>query len=145
MLKKILVTLILTLVFTSGIQLASAAGLVPNASGTTSCDGTATYCGDYTLDDFIRLAVLASQWILGIVGSLSLIMFIYGGFMFLISSGSSDKVGQAKKIIVAAIIGLIIVFSSWLIIRFVTQAIGATKTFNGTLSTQTSEQLSSLI
>lgn len=143
--KKIIATVIFILVFSVGIQLAGAAGLVPSASGTASCDGTATYCGDYTLDDFIRLAVLVSQWILGIVGSLSLIMFIYGGFMFLISSGSSDKVGQAKKIIVAAVIGLIIVFSSWLIIRFVTQAIGATKTFNGTMSIQTNNQPYSLI
>lgn len=146
MLKKIIIVLTFAFALSLSIQAVSAAGLLPNASGSdwqsTQCkapDGSgmdsATYCGDYTLNDFVRLAILASQWILGIVGSLSLIMFIYGGFMFLISSGSSDKVGQAKKIITAAIIGLIIVFSSWLIIRFVTQAIGATQPFNGTVNT----------
>lgn len=126
MLKKIIAVSIFLLMFIAGLQTVYAAGLVPEASGTKSCNGvSATYCGDYTINDFVSLVILASQWILGIVGSLSLIMFIYGGFMFLISSGSSDKVGQAKKIIVAAVIGLIIVFSSYLIIKFVIGALGA--------------------
>jgi hypothetical protein len=125
MFKKIIAVLIFSIIFITGVQTISAAGLIPEASGTASCKGTATYCGDYTVNDFVSLVILASQWILGIVGSLSLIMFIYGGFMFLISSGSSDKVGQAKKIIVAAVIGLIIVFSSYLIIKFVIGALGA--------------------
>lgn len=80
--------------------------------------------GDYSLNDMVLLFIKISGWILGLVGSLALLMFVYGGFMFLISAGSSDKIGQAKKIIVAAVIGLIIVFSSYLIIRFVSQTIG---------------------
>lgn len=80
--------------------------------------------GDYTLSDILKIAIGASRWILGIIGSLALVMFIYGGFTFLISAGSSDKVGQARKIIVAAVIGLIIVFSSYLIIKFVLNSLG---------------------
>jgi len=80
--------------------------------------------GDYTLNDILTIAVDASKWILGIVGSLTLIMFIYGGFTFLISAGSSDKIGEAKKIITAAVVGLIIVFSSYLIISFVIGSLG---------------------
>jgi hypothetical protein len=82
--------------------------------------------GNYSLNDFITVAVRISQLILGLVGSLSLIMFIYGGIMFMISSGSSEKINQAKNIIVAAAVGLIIVFSSWLIIKFVVSSLGAT-------------------
>lgn len=105
----------------------SADGLIPNASGSSQCTESgrsATECGDYEINDFIILALKISQWIFGIVGSLTLIMFIYGGFTFLVSAGSSDKVSQAKKIIVAAVIGLIIVFASWLIINFVFKAMG---------------------
>ncbi len=80
--------------------------------------------GDYSLNDIMTMVISISGWILGIVGSLALLMFVYGGFMFLISAGSSDKIGQAKKILVAAVIGLVIVFSSYMIIRFVSQAIG---------------------
>ncbi len=80
--------------------------------------------GTYELNDFVILAIKVSRWILGIVGSLSLIMFIYGGIMFLISAGSSDTIGKARKIIIAAVVGLIIVFASWLIIKFVMQSMG---------------------
>jgi hypothetical protein len=127
-----------------GAQNSSSTGIVPVATGEQSplCrapEGSGlddkTYCGDYAVEDFTALAILISKWILGIVGSLSLFMFVYGGIMFLISAGSSDKIGQARKILVAAVIGLIIVFSSWLIIKFVTENLGAKEKyqFNGTI------------
>lgn len=80
--------------------------------------------GNYTLDDFTKQAIRAANLILGIVGSLALVMFIYGGFMFLISTGSADKIKQAKDIIIAAVIGLVIVFSSYMIIQFSLGAVG---------------------
>ena len=42
----------------------------------------------------------------------------------LISAGNSEKVSQAKGILTAAVIGLIIVFASYLIIQFVMQSLG---------------------
>jgi len=112
---------------------ALAQGLIPkSSSNVATCSASdPTYCGDYKLNDFVTLAVTISQLILGLVGSLSLIMFVYGGVMFLISAGSSDKIAQAKKIIVAAVVGLLIVFSSWLIIKFVTDSLGAKQGFTG--------------
>lgn len=80
--------------------------------------------GNYTLTNILEIVIGASRWVLGIVGSLALIMFIYGGFTFLISAGSSEKITQAKKIITAAVVGLIIVFSSYLIIAFVLGSLG---------------------
>lgn len=82
--------------------------------------------GDYTVDDIVLIAVRASQWILGIVGSLALLMFVYGGIMFLVSAGSSDKISKARGILVAAVVGLAIVFCSYLIIKFVLSTIGIT-------------------
>lgn len=88
-------------------------------------DPSSTYnTGDYSLNDIMAIVISVSGWILGIVGSLALLMFVYGGFMFLISAGSSDKIGQAQKILVAAVIGLAIVFCSYMIIRFVAQTVG---------------------
>lgn len=106
---------------------ASAQSLLPNATGVSDCSTpkpgqparSATECGDYTVSDIVGMSITISNWIFGIVGSLTLLMFVYGGFMFLISAGSSDKVGSAKKIITAAVVGLIIVFASYVIINFV--------------------------
>lgn len=80
--------------------------------------------GNYDLNDMLQLFVTASNWILGIVGSLTLVMFIYGGLLFLTSSGSSEQVSKAKKVLIAAIIGLAIVFASYLIIKFVLGSLG---------------------
>lgn len=107
---SIVIALLLILGFLIGSHLASAQGIVPAPSGGGD--------GDYEINDFIVLAINISRWILGIVGSLTLVMFVWGGVMFIISGGASDKISQAKKIIVAAVVGLIIVFSSWIIINF---------------------------
>lgn len=98
---------------------------VSNAQDSIIDDNSPKYeNGDYGLNDFLSLATWAAKWILGIVGSLTLLMLVYGGFVFLTSAGSNEKVGEAKKIITAAVIGLIIVFSSAMIIRFVSTSLG---------------------
>ena len=80
--------------------------------------------GDCKLDDFTKLAVRAAQIMLGISGSLSLLFFVYGGIMLLISGGSSERVTKGKQIIIGATLGLVIVFTSWMIITFVITALG---------------------
>lgn len=80
--------------------------------------------GNYTLNDFMLLAINFSKFLLGITGSLALLAFVVGGMMFLISAGSSEKVETAKKIITGAVIGIFIVFTSYIIIGFVFKAMG---------------------
>ena len=100
-------------------------GIIPPETAKSSCPpGYEGNCGDYQLNDVIVLGIKVSSWILGFVGSLTLLMFIYGGFIFLISAGSADKIGEAKKIIIAAVVGLLIVFGSFLIIKFVLKSMG---------------------
>lgn len=79
-----------------------------------------------SLKGFIQVALAVSSWILGIVGSLSLLVFIYGGVKFLASAGRSEWVEDGKKAIIGAVIGLIIVFASYTIINFVLQTTGVT-------------------
>ena len=98
--------------------------ILPQPSGPCDVSGYEGNCGNYQIDDFLVLAVNISRWILGIVGSLALAMFIYGGVMFMISSGSSESVGKAKNIITAAVIGLLIVFASFMIIKTVLLSMG---------------------
>lgn len=80
--------------------------------------------GSYQLNDFILLAIRVSKIILGLVGSLTLAMFIFGGQMMLVSGGSSEKVDKAKKTMIAAAIGLLIVFGSYLLIKGVMASLG---------------------
>jgi len=121
--KKFLSLAIITLALFSFFCLSKsslAVSIVPGAA-----DGNSSYeKGNYELNDILRVGVQVTKFILGIVGSLALLFFIYGGVTFLISAGSSDKVQQAKTIIVNASIGLIIVFMSYIIIEFAMKALG---------------------
>lgn len=56
------------------------------------------------------------QTLLGFVGALFIILVIYGGFMWMIAGGDSSKVQKAKDIIVKAVIGLVIIMSSYAIV-----------------------------
>lgn len=59
---------------------------------------------------------------LGTVGSLALLMFIYGGFLWLTSGGSADKISKGKQIMTWAGLGLILIFASYALVRFVLAA-----------------------
>ena len=94
-----------------------------------STDTTNKYCcGNYQLDDFVKIAIKIADFIFGITGSLALLMFVYGGFMFLISSGSTETVNKAKQIIIGAVAGIVIIFTSYMIVGFVFTATGADTT-----------------
>lgn len=54
-----------------------------------------------------------------VVGAIAVIMIIVGGFRYITSGGSSDKIGSAKNTLIYAIVGLIIVALAQIIVHFV--------------------------
>jgi hypothetical protein len=80
--------------------------------------------GKCELNDFLKIAFWVWKWILSISGSLALLFFIYGGFTFLISGGSSERVTKGKTILINSIIGLVIIFTSFLIVNFILVKLG---------------------
>lgn len=54
---------------------------------------------------------------IGIVGIIAAIILMAGGIVWLVSSGSSEKVSQAKKLITGSLIGLLLVFGSHLLLK----------------------------
>lgn len=57
--------------------------------------------------------------VFGIVGSVALLMFVYGGFMWMLAAGNSDRVEKGKNIIVWATLGLVVIFTSYAIVNFI--------------------------
>lgn len=53
---------------------------------------------------------------LGIIGSLSFAMIIYGGFLYLTSAGAPETITKAKNIVVWAALGLVIIFAAYAIV-----------------------------
>lgn len=57
------------------------------------------------------------QYGLNVAGILAAIMLMAGGVVWLTSGGSETKVSQAKEIISGSIIGLVILFSAWMLLN----------------------------
>ena len=55
---------------------------------------------------------------------LALAFLIFGGIRWIISGGEKEKVEEARKAIVAALVGLVLVFLSYFILRLVFTVIG---------------------
>lgn len=53
---------------------------------------------------------------IGIVGSLALLMFIYGGITWMTSGGNEEKIKKGQKIIVWAVFGLVVIFTSYAVL-----------------------------
>lgn len=49
---------------------------------------------------------------LGVLGVVAVLLIIYAGFIWLTSQGNEEKIGQAKKILSGAVIGLVIILVS---------------------------------
>jgi len=56
--------------------------------------------------------------ILGLVGTIALLMFIYGGVTILISLGNDTKIKQGRDTMLWASLGLLIIFGSYALAKF---------------------------
>ncbi len=57
--------------------------------------------------------------VLGIVGSLALLMFVYGGFTWMLAGGNAENVKKGRDILMWAAIGLVVIFTSYAMVDFV--------------------------
>jgi hypothetical protein len=62
---------------------------------------------------------------LSLVGIMSLFFIVYAGIKFATSGGDAKNIGEARKIMTYAILGVIIVLSSFAIIFFIAYATNA--------------------
>lgn len=57
--------------------------------------------------------------LLGLMTLIAVTLIIYGGFVWLTAAGNEDNIEKAKRIISAAVVGLIIILLAWAIVIFV--------------------------
>ena len=102
--------------------------VLADCSGQTSKDGTVELCnplGDKTDTSIPTLLGKIINSVLGIIGSLALVMFIYGGATWMLSGGNQEKVTKGKQILIWATFGLVIIFTAYALVRFVLTTITA--------------------
>jgi hypothetical protein len=66
------------------------------------------------------------DYFLGFLGLLAVIMVIYGGVTYVSSAGNDEAVGKAKKIIMYALIGIVIIMLSFVAVNAILGAGTAT-------------------
>lgn len=120
-------------VFLANTSLA-AGPLVPGAPTAPGGSASSKYeTGKYEPDDLLSVFVLLANIILGLVGSATLLMLIYGGVLMIVAGqgvvtkgDTSETVNKGKDAIKGAVIGLVIVLAAALIIQIVLEGIGYT-------------------
>jgi len=96
--------------------LTNAAGLVPCGNpGELQCT---------ILDFFGMLGRIYEFLVKDIATPLAILAMTIGGVMILISAGNPNLLGTGKNILKMAIIGLFLVFCSWLIVDLILGALG---------------------
>ena len=63
------------------------------------------------------------QALLGIVGALALLMFVWGGFQWLTSMGAPDKVKKGKDTLIWATIGIAVIIMAYTLVKAVVSAL----------------------
>lgn len=61
--------------------------------------------------------------LLGFLGVIAVVIILMGGFKWMTAGGNDEKVAEAKKLIIAGIIGLAIILSAYAIASFVISSI----------------------
>lgn len=92
--------------------------------------GDASGCG---IKEFVILLINIFQLMLGVIGSLALFFFVYGGFMWILSRGNPQMIQRGKDIITGAVIGVTVVMGSWFLINFIIALLTGTEFTNATI------------
>ncbi len=74
--------------------------------------------------------------LMGVIGGIALVMFVYGGVLWMISAGSAEKTKKAMDTILWASLGIIVILASYAIVNFIFSDV-----FGGSSSSDKSSQI----
>lgn len=100
--------------------------LFSSAAQATTILPTCISDGNCQVMDILSIAGNVADWILGSVGAIALLFFVYGGFTLILSGGNEKHVEEGKLILTNAVIGLVIVFTSYIIVQYSMTLLGVT-------------------
>lgn len=80
---------------------------------------SATGSAESLTDSFGNIANI----LIYLIGAISVIVLIYGGILYVISTGDQGRVKQAKDTIQYAIIGIVVAILAYAIVQFVTSSL----------------------
>ena len=88
--------------------------LIPNCAWSGNCRDVNT---------LVEVLITYGTVVFRFIGALALVMFVYGGFTMILSMGNPERVKKGRDILAAAVVGIIIVFTAFLIVSFLLDAL----------------------
>ena len=73
-------------------------------------------CGLSQVEEF---AIRVAQIVIGVTGSVALLMFVIGGVLYIMSAGNPERVRKATTVIISSVIGLVIIMFAGFAIRLI--------------------------
>jgi len=64
-----------------------------------------------------QIALNVLNFLLGVAGTLTIIMMVIGGMMYLTSAGDEDRIKKGKEIFVNSVIGIVIIMAAIVIVQ----------------------------
>jgi len=92
--------------------------LLPHIAQAVSFEDVGASLG-FGVADLKDTIINVIKWALGLLGLAAVIMMIYGGFVWLTARGNQNQIDKAKRILINAAIGLVIVLLSWAIVLLI--------------------------
>jgi hypothetical protein len=90
-----------------------------SSAAQSGLDAAATSAGLSSNKDAVQLAGQIVQTVLSFLGIIFIILLLYGGFIRMTAQGSPEKIKHSTGIITSAIVGIIIIFTSYIVTIFV--------------------------
>lgn len=97
----------LTLLMIPSVGFAQVVNL-PDACGGKACPITGSTEIDASQAGIAGIILSVASFVTYVVGAISVLFLVYGGFLYVTDTGDDKNSGKAKKILVNAVIGLII-------------------------------------
>jgi hypothetical protein len=69
--------------------------------------------------------------IIGVTGSIALLMFVWGGFLMITAAGAEDKIKKGKEVLKTALIGIAIIMLSGYVVNYAMGKLGVTAPVQG--------------
>ena len=87
-----------------------------------ACEST----GNCTITDLVQKAINFANFLMGLSGALFLVVFVYGGGLYVMAFGRAEYVQKAFKSMKTAAMGIIFIMAAWTLVWYVAGALGYT-------------------
>lgn len=112
------------------IQKVLAQQQVDENQGIVRCGPPPEFAEECGAEQFFELIHILIDWAIYLSAMAVTVAIVYASFMYLISAGEAERINKAKGAVKAAVIGLVIVLTAWVLINTLLQIFGVCANWN---------------